>query len=229
MNTVDLVIQAIGSYMVQIDSDPNNRLRSWEHCYKAFHDARARENADYDYLSLMLAFYLASWGMYRGSSFLLQNDYKVHLPVVAEIMKPKNDSLFGIECIRLRKQDEQERLQKLCRLLSEYYDGIRRTVKTNDVKNKLSNTLITKVLMGTLGCAPAYDRFFVEGVKDQCVTTGIFSIRSLLNLVDFYKDNMERLEELRKTLYAYDLPYPQMKLLDMGFWQIGFDGDSVTK
>ena len=41
MNTVDLVIQAIGSYMAQINSDPNNRLRSWEHCYKAFHDARA--------------------------------------------------------------------------------------------------------------------------------------------------------------------------------------------
>lgn len=40
---------------------------------------------------------------------------------------------------------------------------------------------------------------------------------------------MERLEELRKTLFAYDLPYPQMKLLDMGFWQIGFEGDSVTK
>lgn len=229
MSTIDLVIKAIELYDVQIKSDPNDRLRSWEHCYKAFHDARAGENADCDYLGLMLAFYLASWGMYRGSSFLLQKDYKVHTPVVEEILKPEYDSLFGIECKRLRKQDEQERLQKLCRFLSEYYDGIRKTVKTNDVKNKLSDTLITKVLMGALGCVPAYDRFFVEGVKDQSITTGIYSMKSLLNLVDFYEDNMERLEELRKTLYAYDLPYPQMKLLDMGFWQIGFDRDSVTK
>ena len=153
----------------------------------------------------------------------------MHTPVVEEILKPEYDSLLGIECIQLRKQNEQERLQKLCHFLSEYYDGIRRTVKTNEVKNKLSDTLITKILMGTLGCAPAYDRFFVEGVKDQCVTTGIFSIRSLLNLVDFYEDNMEQLEELRKTLFAYDLPYPQMKLMDMGFWQIGFDKDSAKK
>ena len=143
MNTVDLVIKAIGSYMAQINSDPNNRLRSWEHCYKAFHDARANESADCDYLSLMLAFYLASWGMYRGSSFLLQKDYKVHTPVVEEILKPKYDALFGIECIQLRNREEQVLLQELYSFLSEYYDGIRKTVKTNDVKNKLSDTLIT--------------------------------------------------------------------------------------
>ena len=53
--------------------------------------------------------------------------------------------------------------------MREYYDGIRKTVKTNDVKKKLSDTLITKVLMGALGCVPAYDRFFVEGVKDLSV------------------------------------------------------------
>ena len=229
MNTIDLVIKAIESYVAQINSDPNDRLRSWEHCYKAFQIARDHETADCDYLSLMLAFYLASWGMYRGSSFLLQKDYKVHTPVVEEILKSKYDSLFGIECIHLRNHEEQEALQELCSFMSKYYDGIRKTVKTKDVKNKLSDTLITKVLMGTLGCVPAYDRFFVEGVKDQCVTTGIYSLKSLLNLVDFYEANQTRLEEQRRTLFVYDLPYPQMKLLDMGFWQIGFDKDTAKK
>ena len=101
--------------------------------------------------------------------------------------------------------------------------------KTNDVKNKLADTLITKVLMGTLGCVPAYDRFFVEGVKDQSVTTGIYSLKSLMNIVDFYEANQEQLETIRRTLFVYDLPYLQMKLLDMGFWQIGFDRDSEKK
>ena len=32
-------------------------------------------------------------------------------------------------------------------------------------KNNLSETLITKILMGTLGCVPAYDRYFVKGNK----------------------------------------------------------------
>ena len=113
--------------------------------------------------------------------------------------------------------------------MSEYYDGIRKTVKSNDVKNKLSDTLITKVLMGTLGCVPAYDRFFVEGVKSQGVTIGNYSIKSLLNLVDFYESNTEHLEKCRKNLFAYDLQYPQMKLIDMGFWQIGFDKAATPK
>ncbi len=56
-----------------------------------------------------------------------------------------------------------------------YYDAIRKTVKSNNVKNKLSDTLITKTLMVTLGCVPAYDRLFVEDVKDQSVPTGINS------------------------------------------------------
>ena len=229
MNTIDLVIKAVDSYMNQIKPVPNDRLRSWEHCYKAFHDARGNKTADYDYLSLMLAFYLASWGMYRGSSFLLQRDYKIHIPVVEEILRSEYDSLLGIECIRLRNSEEQEKLQDLCSFLTEYYDGIRKAVKTNDVKNKLSDTLITKVLMGTLGCVPAYDRFFVEGVKDQSVTTGIYSLKSLMNILDFYEANQEQLETIRRTLFVYDLPYLQMKLLDMGFWQIGFDRDSEKK
>ena len=229
MSTINLFFKAIESYVAQINSDPNDRLRSWEHCYKSFHDARGCKTADQDYLSLMLAFYLASWGMYRGSSFLLQKDYKIHRPVVEEILKPQYDSLFGIECIKLRETEQQKQLQSLCSNMSEYYDGIRKTVKSNDVKNKLSDTLITKVLMGTLGCVPAYDRFFVEGVKSQGVTIGNYSIKSLLNLVDFYESNTEHLENCRKNLFAYDLQYPQMKLIDMGFWQIGFDKAATPK
>ena len=226
MSTINLFFKAIESYVAQINSDPNDRLRSWEHCYKSFHDARGCKTADQDYLSLMLAFYLA---MYRGSSFLLQKDYKIHRPVVEEILKPQYDSLFGIECIKLRETEQQKQLQSLCSNMSEYYDGIRKTVKSNDVKNKLSDTLITKVLMGTLGCVPAYDRFFVEGVKSQGVTIGNYSIKSLLNLVDFYESNTEHLEKCRKNLFAYDLQYPQMKLIDMGFWQIGFDKAATPK
>ena len=229
MSTINLFFKAIESYVAQINSDPNDRLRSWEHCYKSFHDARGCKTADQDYLSLMLAFYLASWGMYRGSSFLLQKDYKIHRPVVEEILKPQYDSLFGIECIKLRETEQQKQLQSLCSNMSEYYNGIRKTVKSNDVKNKLSDTLITKVLMGTLGCVPAYDRFFVEGVKSQGVTIGNYSIKSLLNLVDFYESNTEHLEKCRKNLFAYDLQYPQMKLIDMGFWQIGFDKAATPK
>ena len=224
-NTVDLIIEAATSFYNESKEDANGRYRSWEHCYKQFHDARNNPNVDCDYLSLHLAFYLASWGMYRGSSFLLQKDYKVHIPVVKEILDEKNDCLFGIECKELRNQTVQQRLVQLEKSMSNYYDGIRKEKKDPDVKNRLSTTLITKILMGTLGCAPAYDRYFVEGIKSQKITTGNYNINSLLRLVDFYEENRDEFENIRKGFRVYDLQYPQMKMLDMGFWKMGYDKD----
>ena len=87
----------------------------------------------------------------------------------------------------------------------------------------MSPVLITKILMGTLGCVPAYDRFFQDGVATYKVTTREYSRNSLLKLVDFYEEYNDRLEEARRGMRTDDLIYPQMKLLDMGFWQIGFE------
>ena len=234
MNTVELIIKSATTFYDDLKADKNGRYRSWEHCYKLFHDARHNQTPDYDYLSLHLAFYLASWGMYRGSSFLLQKDYKVHIPVVKEILKSDYDILLGLNCVDLRNDDIEDKLQDLYNSISNTYDAIRKSVNEKEkkiVKNELSSTLITKVLMGTLGCVPAYDRYFIDGIKDQKVSTGSFSKRSLLKLVDFYQNNYDRLEEVRNNLKVYDLPYPQMKLLDMGFWQIGFekDPDNINK
>ena len=225
-DTVDLIIESATTFYNQLKADQNGRYRSWEHCYKCFHDARNDSNDDYDYLSLQLAFYLASWGMYRGSSFLLQKDYKIHVPVVEELLQNKYDCLFGLECTKLRNKDVQDCLSEIESFMMYYYDDIRKQVKETEVKNKLSTTLITKILMGTFGCVPAYDRYFIDGVKDQDVTTGTYGIKSLLKLVDFYELNSVRLEKARKRLRVYDLSYPQMKLLDMGFWQIGFEKDA---
>ena len=226
MATVDLIIRSATTFYDQLQSDPFGRYRSWEHCYKTFHDARLNDSPDYDYLSLHLAFYLASWGMYRGSSFLLQKDYKVHIPVVNEILNRKYDVLFGIECDRLKQDDVIVLLDCIYSFLEKYYNNTRLTIKGDSVKNKLSSTLITKILMGTFGCVPAYDRYFISGVKDQGIATGCFSHNSLLSLIDFYKKNYVQLEYVRSRLSVYDLPYPQMKLLDMGFWQIGFEKDN---
>lgn len=224
MEKVDCFIDSVMTFYRELQTDSNGRYRSWEHCYKCFHDARHSTNLDYDYLSLQLAFYLASWGMYRGSSFLLQKDYKVHVPVVEEILDKKYDCLFGLECRDLRKNEVWNRLCSLDENLKQYYDGVRRGIgEFADVKKGISDTLTTKILMGTLGCVPAYDRYFVDGVKDQKITSGMFTRNSLLRLVEFYEQNRKKLEEVRNNMNVYDLPYPQMKLLDMGFWQIGFE------
>ena len=229
MDTIDLLVNSVTAAYKVWRLDKNGRHRSWEHCYKHFHDARREISPDCDYLSLQLSFYLASWGMYRGSSFLLQKDYRIHIPIVGEILKPQYDCLCGLECKELRNQDTQDRLRELEQCMGEYYDGIRRSTKGTEIKNGLSATLITKILMGTLGCVPAYDRYFVDGVKSQKVTTGNYNITSLLGLTDFYESNSAKLEATRKQLKAYNILYPQMKLLDVGFWLIGVKRNTAQK
>ena len=227
MDSVDLIIKSSTEFYNDLKIDENGRYRSWEHCYSHFIKARGSKEIDYDYLSLQLAFYLASWGMYRGSSFLLQKDYKVHIPVVKELLSKEYDALAGIECIEFRKESNQQLLREINSFLEQYYDKIRREVKGQELKNQLSFTLITKILMGTLGCVPAYDRYFIAGIKKQKVTTGNYNLKSIMKLVDFYEKNSVRLEPVREKMEVDGMPYPQMKMLDMGFWQIGFELDKM--
>ena len=133
--------------------------------------------------------------MYRGSSFLLQKDYKIYIPVVKELLKDKYNPLFGIHCVELRKESNQVLLNEISKWMEMYYESIRKTVKETDVKNKVSLTLITKVLMETFECVPAYDRYFIDGVKDQKVSIGNYNLSSLIKLVDFYEENYSELEQ----------------------------------
>ena len=226
MEAIDELISGAQTFYDDARANENGRSRSWEHCYRVFRDARTDPSPDCDYLSLHLAFYLASWGMYRGSSFLLQKDYKVLVPVVEEILKPEYDCLFGVACVGLREPEVQGSLEKLYKYIAKHFQPIRNEVAGREVPTPVSPVLITKILMGTLGCVPAYDRFFQDGVATYKVTTREYSPNSLLKLVDFYEAHNDRLEEARRGMRVGDLIYPQMKLLDMGFWQVGFEKDA---
>ena len=223
MDAIDELIDAAQTFYEDARTSENGRSRSWEHCYRVFRDARIDSSPDCDYLSLHLAFYLASWGMYRGSSFLLQKDYKVLVPVVEEVLKPDYDCLFGVACADLRESEVQDRLENLNKYIAKHFEPIRNEVAGREVSTPVSPVLITKILMGTLGCVPAYDRFFQDGVATYKVTTQTYSPESILKLVDYYEEHNDRLEEVRRGFVADGLTYPQMKLLDMGFWQIGFE------
>ena len=217
----------------------NGRYRSWEYCYKVFHDARLKrrkgETLDYDYLSLHLAFYLASWGMYRGSSFLLQQDYKIHEEAVEKILLEKYDLLQGIVCEELRKKCVHKLLWHLRDELRQIYGSIRSDVVRQcakcEPKTNTSDILVSKILMGTLGCVPAYDNYFVKAVRKYDVSSGIFGKRSMNGLIMFYATNRLQFETVRKNMRIPDtkLIYPQMKFLDMGFWQIGEEEEMDIK
>lgn len=223
MEAIDELISAAQTFYDDARANENGRSRSWEHCYRVFRDARTDPSPDCDYLSLHLAFYLASWGMYRGSSFLLQRDYKVHTPIVEKILKPEYDCLFGLACTDLRNDDVQTQLTNVYNDIANDFGPVRNQVAGREVPSPVSPVLITKILMGTLGCVPAYDRFFGIGAKYLGLEKDTYQEKSLRELVEFYEAHNDRLEEARRGFEVDGLIYPQMKLLDMGFWQVGFE------
>lgn len=246
--TVEL-IEAFKSLNKEITSNGNSRYLSWEHCYKEFESAFSKINdlkdKDYLNLSLNLAFYLASWGMYRGSSFLLQFDYKVHFEVVKLILKEEYKSLQGYYWKKDDKNYNQnlnllfgsKDSEGLVNLIRNHYKPFREKIKENDKKTKqgISDILVTKILLGTLGCVPAYDRMIkraLEFGKDEYSKENkinfiqTFGKKSFENLIEFYLSQQSILENNRQNMTFEDsslITYPQMKFLDMCFWQLGLE------
>lgn len=219
------------------NEDEYARYRSWEHCNKVFNKKHTeliekRKNGsdlseeDYDFLALHLSFYLASWGMYRGSSMLLSTDYKIHIPIVKELMKEKYDNLWNITYKDLN--NEKNNIVGLIKEIKELY-GDRPAIVQMIYKDKIvekppeiSDILVTKILLGTLACMPAYDTYFKETIKKYKRGISTPNAKSIEALAEFYADNEEALNNLLVE-FENDVEYPQMKLLDMGFFQYGMD------
>lgn len=219
---IDFVTEKINKYNEEINTVINARYKSWEHCYKYFKENKDKsfDESVIDTLCLHLAFYLASWGMYRGSSFLLQKDYKVHHEAVLEILKEKYKPLWNIKCADILKNDNLDLIFMITDELKTIYVKKREDI---DKRINVSDILITKILMGTFGCVPAYDRFFISGLKEYKVASGNYNKKSIINLAEYYIEQNETFEKCRKEVSPDELDYPQMKLIDMCFWQIGYD------
>jgi len=214
------------------------RFRSWEHCYFTFAKYRKQKEKgkrltgeDFDCLSLHLAFYLASWGMYRGSCFILHKDYKIHRRAVEILFERDYKDLWAINGgSYFEDENKIDTVIGLSNRLKDYYEPTRSNVykylgKNNDAPDKnVSDTLITKILLGTLGCVPAYDRFFTTGVKNVGVASGTFSAKSIFALSEYYAKKYDDFEKLITFVYEKQrTKYPPMRILDMCFWQIGWE------
>jgi hypothetical protein len=215
-------IRCILAYFNETVRDPNGRYLSWQHCYNAFTVNRVSRDEDtLDYLALHLGFYLASWGMYRGSSFLFQKDYKVHLPIVKIIKEERYNPLVGIKAEDLIKDENLNLLEDISnRIHKAYADEI---PSLAGVPNNATDTLLSKILLGTFGCVPAYDRCYVQAVKKYNISTGVFGKESIRDIAKYYLSYKDNFESMRKELSSRGTEYPAMKLMDMCMWQAGFE------
>jgi len=148
MINLDYAVGRIKEYYSESQKSGNGRYLSWEHCYSNFGKYRGIgiDEETIDFLCLHLAFYLASWGMYRGSSFLLQRDYRIHREVVVEILKQEYLSLWGISCESLLDPQNLDLIFNLRNKIEKIYIDKRASI---DGRMSVSDILITKILLGT--------------------------------------------------------------------------------
>lgn len=196
---------------IDLEEKEFHRFNSWRNCYQYFQNIYFKDEGSDDTAALHLGFYLASWGMYRGSTFLLQNDYTIHVEVVKVIKKYSANDIYDFNVINEIKEQ----------IIKHYNTNAHKNSKGN---NDSTDTLITKILLGTLGNVPAYDRYFVDGIalhnkeNPRQKIDRKFSKKGLLQLNKFYIDNINEFEK-------FESKFPKMKLVDMYFWKLGFDNE----
>jgi len=218
------IISNIDLFMKNAKEDSNHRFLSWEHCHNEFlkYKNTKTTNIPYDLLALHLAFYLASWGMYRGSSFLLQfYDYKIHIPAVQIALE--YPELFDIN--PLQQKEKYVNLlfgeNGIYTRLNSYYSDLHQKALNKKDSYSSSNTLITKILLGIYGCIPAYDINFKKTLSKLKIKQTKNNLPAIESLIDYINENQNILDIINKKLKTINRNYTIMKIIDMAFWQNG--------
>jgi hypothetical protein len=122
---------------------PNERYASFDYCFNYFQSFR--ESGDASALAsptnvqlscLQLGFYLASWGMLRGSAELLQKSARNLIPII-EVVAHTEASLWELDAHCYTESNIQRLLQLA--------NTIRRA------QPSMSDTLVTKIILGVFG------------------------------------------------------------------------------
>jgi hypothetical protein len=202
-------------------SQPNDRYTSFDYCYGYFKTNSGNDLTNNMQLScLNLGFYLASWGMLRGSSYLLNKSVK-HFEPTIDYISNLDKEVWSID-VDSYNDDNIE-------IILEIYNKLKETLSVN---NHSHLTLITKVMLGVFGFIPAYDRYFCETMKDIFPPRSGFSSvnkKSLNNVNLFYQSNQEEINHLSNTTFITDfnsgqkslIKYPKAKIIDMYGFLVG--------
>lgn len=197
------------------EREPLARYTSFDYCFNYFQEHRERNDLTallrgeaLQLSCLHLGFYLASWGMLRGSSDLLQRSARIFVPVI-EVIANAPLEIWNI--------DANVYGDGSCPIIFETAQKIREALPS-----AASDILVTKIMLGTFGCVPAFDTYFKKGSGAWA-----FGPKALRGIGAFYEANAEAIERNRvETLdFASGSPtgrrYTRAKVIDMVFFIAG--------
>lgn len=224
--------QKVNDFMTVYKNDPNARFRSYDHAHKAFKNNMYNGKVTNDELAKELFVFLASWGMLRNA-FLMKKDYKFLIPVVEIVRDKRYEKLMDIEIFslgqpgNLSKNDyialilELKDKIKECFLGKTYWDKDETGAGFVETDiNRVSDTLIGKILLCVFGCIPAYD----DNVKNAMRKLGIcasISQKGLEHLLDWCDKQKAEIDDGKADCNAVvdtGCYYPDMKVVDIIFW-----------
>jgi len=195
--------------------EPTARYASFDYCFNHFQSYRElggpgelASSQGMELSCLHLAFFLASWGMLRGSADLLKGSIKHYAPLI-EVIASARPNIWEIDAHAYTDEGIDRLLQIASQLRTALPEGA-------------SDILVTKIMLGVFGCVPAFDTYFKKGFR---VST--FGRRSLRKIGRFYQENAEVIDRHRvPTLdFASDAKttrkYTRAKVIDMIFFVEG--------
>ena len=198
-----------------------SRMFSFDHCYSYFR--AAYENNEHSELAseahiqrscLHLGFYLASWGMYRGSGELYKFS-SVALSDVVSIVSRAPQTIWNLDV-------EGYSADSISELLA-FGEKLRRAFPSRSVRSRFraTDTLVTKTLLGVFGNTPAFDSYFKKGMG--CTQ---FDERSLSRVSRYLEKYRDIVEGARVSVRGFDgapnkFRYSQAKVIDMIFFARG--------
>ncbi len=189
----------------------NERYASFDFCYNYFclfyKENKLSELANKDNLQLsclQIGFYLASWGMLRGSSFLLEKSARNFSNLIIAISK-MNPKLWEIDVADYNEEN-----------ISLLLDCKQQIINALGKENKPTDTLVTKIMLGVFANIPAFDYYFGKSMKVHS-----FNKNSLLKIKKFYLENKDVFDSFEVHTFDFltsnktNNIYTKAKLIDM--------------
>ncbi|WP_122690384.1 hypothetical protein [Pseudomonas viridiflava] len=198
------------------------RLKAWEFIWEYIWSDNEKwgdlvSQSRLETTALHLGFYLANWGMFRGSSGLLLNSNLDFMKALAKLLfQGDGPKLFELSMSDFSPDSQhlvrnQKLLDTVVASMDSLWDGVSWTT-----------TLKSKILLGVWGEYPALDRYYMAARRDlyprRSHLSGVSGkgLTAIATLIGKEKLIFPSLETEKKKL-----EYPTGRLFDMAMYEYG--------
>lgn len=227
-----------------------SRGYAWNICYHFFQsnfEGLTAENPKQNLIlqaSAELSSYLAHFGMYTQGPRLINFNKHIFYWVISDLM----------ECARslgITQSQDKFTAEQVAQLIKQARQSLEKTCKLSGYSIRITDTLVSKILLGIFACTPAIDQHFKRAMKvlhQQGYTSPLIAFPTFSGECDsentgvsstleafqkFYQwaynqdvqDGISAIKPSNREEFSFshglNVSYPTMRKLDLFFWSLG--------